>query len=156
MRQQRITRNGKTHLPGQLLVKADRAGMMHSLELRSPLLDTEMAEFVFNLPTAYKTDRHRGKLILKDLLREIMPSAFVDRAKQGFGAPVEKWLRTDCFDLVQDMLRGEARIYGIMDRGYVHGLLDRFYGGAESASYMRIWSLLCLELWFKEHTPRIA
>jgi asparagine synthase (glutamine-hydrolysing) len=142
------------YLPGQLLVKADRAGMMHSLEVRSPLLDTALAEFVFSLPTEFKTDRVSGKVILRDLLREVMPAAFVDRAKQGFGAPVAAWLRTICKDLVHDTLgTRDARIYGGLSREVVHGMLRRFYSGEDETSYHRIWVLLCLELWFRSHRP---
>ncbi len=140
------------YLPGQLLVKADRAGMMHSLEVRSPLLDTQLAEFVVNLPTEYKTDRRAGKIILKDLLREVMPSEFVDRPKQGFGAPVTDWLRSICRPLVRDLLgSSNASVYGCLNRDYIRRMIERFYAGQDTSDYRRIWALLCLELWFNTH-----
>jgi asparagine synthase (glutamine-hydrolysing) len=137
------------YLPGQLLVKGDRAGMMNSLEVRSPLLDHALVEYVFNLPLEYKTDRNGGKRILKDLLREVMPAEFVDRKKQGFGAPVLQWLRTICQPLVRDLFaRPNADVYGIMNRNYIEQMIERFYSGRDSSDYLRIWTLLCLELWF--------
>ena len=140
------------YLPGQLLVKADRAGMMHSLEVRSPLLDYRLAEFVVNLPIDYKTDRRAGKLILKDLLREVMPPEFVDRPKQGFGAPVADWLRSICRPLVRDLLDSpNAGVYDCFNRAYIAGMVERFYAGQDSSDSRRIWALLCLELWFSTH-----
>lgn len=144
----------EVYLPGQLLVKADRAGMMHSLEVRSPLLDRELVEFVYNLPAEYKTDRRQGKLILKDLLRETMPSSFVDRKKRGFGAPVTQWLRTLLREPVLDLLGGnDAMVYGFLDERYIRRMLAEFYETGSNAAYMRIWSLLCLELWMRKHSP---
>jgi asparagine synthase (glutamine-hydrolysing) len=144
------------YLPGQLLVKADRAGMMNSLELRSPLLDHRLVEFAFNLPLHYKTDRHRGKLILKELLAESMPRPFVDREKQGFGAPVAAWLQTICAPLVRDVLTGpSAAVYSLFDRQYIHEMVDEFYAGDQSHR-LRIWALLCLEMWLGEHRTALA
>ncbi|HEY4494539.1 MAG TPA: asparagine synthase (glutamine-hydrolyzing), partial [Candidatus Paceibacterota bacterium] len=73
------------YLPGQLLTKVDRTSMMHSLEIRSPFLDTALVEFVYNLPIEYKLDKNNNKIILKDILTETMPKDFVYRRKQGFG-----------------------------------------------------------------------
>jgi asparagine synthase (glutamine-hydrolysing) len=136
------------YLPGQLLAKADRAGMMNSLEVRSPLLDHRLAEFVVNLPLRYKVADKRGKVVLKDLLAEVMPAEFVHRKKQGFGAPVRDWLKTICRPLVRDSLSTpNARIYAFLDRAPVMRMLDRFYATDDASDYIRIWILLCLELW---------
>jgi len=143
----------EVYLPGQLLVKADRASMMHSLELRSPLLDIALAEFVFSLPTSYKTDRTKGKLLLKDLLGEVMPDSFVNRTKQGFGAPVRTWLTTICHEMVHDLLGApSAAIYSFLDRKAVQALIKEFYDGMPRR-YMQVWTLLCLELWCTHHRP---
>jgi asparagine synthase (glutamine-hydrolysing) len=141
----------EVYLPGQLLVKADRASMMHSLELRSPLLDRALAEFVFSLPASYKTDRTKGKLLLKDLLREVMPESFVERSKQGFGAPVKDWLTTICRDMVLDLLVGsDAAIFAFLDRNATRRIVGEFYNGA-TGRFMQVWTLLCLELWRTQH-----
>lgn len=138
------------YLPGQLLVKADRAGMLHSLEVRSPLLDRALVEFVVSLPLSYKTNRQAGKIILKDLLRALFPAEFVDRPKQGFGAPVKDWLRTICRPLMHDLLEASnASIYRYFSRPFVDGLITRFETGPDGSDYRRLWSLLCLELWFR-------
>jgi len=141
-----------SYLPGQLLVKADRSGMMTSLEVRSPLLDHELVRFVFNLPLQYKINGVSGKLVLKDLLREVMPPEFVDRKKQGFGAPIRAWLQSVCKPLVLDLFTSSsADVYSCMNRDYISTMIRRFYSGQDSSDYTRIWLLLCLELWFKSH-----
>lgn len=141
------------YLPGQLLVKADRAGMLHSLEVRSPLLDRALVEFVVNLPLPHKTNRQAGKLILKDLLRELFPPAFVDRPKQGFGAPVQDWLRTICRPMMHGLLDSPgAKVYEFLDHGFVQAMIRRFESG-HSADYRRLWSVLILELWFQQRHP---
>ena len=84
-----------SRLPGQVLSKVDRAGMMHGLEVRSPFLDTELTEFVFNLPNTYKIKGNTQKYILRDILSDFMPNDFAFRKKQSFGAPIDIWLRTE-------------------------------------------------------------
>jgi asparagine synthase (glutamine-hydrolysing) len=143
------------YLPGQLLTKADRAGMMCSLEVRAPFMDHTLAQYVYNLPEKYKTDKGSGKLLLRDILSAIMPREFVDRKKQGFGAPVKKWLETGSFKtLVYDLFEGSnARIYQFLDRKFIRELIEEFYVGHRSHQY-KIWIILCLELWFRK--PRTA
>ena len=146
----------RMYLPGQLLVKADRAGMMHSLEVRTPLLDRALAEFVVNLPASFKTVGRRGKLTLKDLLRPLFPAQFVDRPKQEFGAPVQDWMRTICRPLMHDLLDPlDATVYSYLDRAFVQGLMRRFESGADGSDYRRLWGLVVLELWCRHHrSPR--
>lgn len=132
------------YLPGQLLAKADRMSMMHSLEVRSPFLDYQLSEFVFNLPE----ERKMGKKILKNLLGEFMPSEFVHRKKQGFGAPVGKWLeRPEVRNFIDEkFLKKEARVYNLFDKNEIKKIIT------ESPASYKTWMLLCLELWLNEHT----
>jgi len=144
-----------TYLPGQILTKVDRASMMHSLEVRSPLLDYQLAEFVFNLPEKYKTDRTSGKLILKDLLAEVMPREFVDRKKQGFGAPVRKWLSEEKMRAyVEEKLGDSARVYTFLRKQAVRDFIAKTYAATRPKAYYQLWTLLCLELWLRAHEGR--
>lgn len=141
-----------TYLPGQLLSKVDQTGMMHSLEVRSPFLDHHLAEYVYNLPETYKTDKHQGKIILKDILTDLMPKEFVYRRKQGFGAPVRDWLKSEKLHAqVKAYLGANARIYQYLRKEYVDDLLAEFYERKDEGRFYQIWSLLCLELWFQAH-----
>ncbi len=140
------------YLPGQLLSKIDRMGMMHSLEVRSPFLDYKLAEFVYNLPTKYKMNKTENKIILKDILKEFMPEKFVYRRKQGFGAPVEEWLQTPPFKkLVSEKLGDKALIYDFLRKEAIQNIITSFYGRNNRNVYYKIWVLLCLELWLESH-----
>jgi asparagine synthase (glutamine-hydrolysing) len=139
-----------TYLPGQLLSKVDRTGMMHSLEVRSPFLDTALAEFVVNLPIEYKVGEGGHKLILKDLLGELMPKEFVNRRKQGFGAPTDKWLReAKMKEYTLEKLGPRAKIRSLFVGKTIDFFLNHFYKSNRNGAGLRIWVLLCLEIWLE-------
>lgn len=140
-------------LPGDILNKVDRCSMMTSLEVRSPFLDHHLAEFVFNLPLEYKTDKRDGKLILKKAYRDIFDDAFLYRRKQGFSAPVKDWLpREDFKKLIYELfIEHEAEIYRFLNGWYVKKMVRRFYEKNDSYHCYRLWVLLCLELWLVSH-----
>jgi asparagine synthase (glutamine-hydrolysing) len=141
------------NFPGQLLSKVDRMSMMHSLETRSPFLDKKLAEFVYSIPTEYKVDKRKGKIILKDILSDIMSPEFANRKKQGFNAPVIEWLRNETFKtrISHLFLKNDARIYSFFNEDYIKKMIRSFYKG-DNSNFYKIWTLLCLELWFENHT----
>lgn len=138
-----------SHLPGQILTKVDRAGMMHGLEVRSPFLDTDLVEFVFNLPYEYKVRKGEQKGIIKDILTEYMPRDFAYRQKQGFGAPIERWLSASRMkDYVYKKL-GSTHIRSILSGKSIDAYLYDFYCNEhkDARAAQRVWVLLCLERW---------
>lgn len=142
-----------SHLPGQILTKVDRAGMMHGLEVRSPFLDTALMEFVFNLPYEYKVYNGEQKHILKDILTEYMPPDFVYRCKQGFGAPIEQWLCNPTMKTyMYAKLGSNARIRLILSGENIDKYLYNFYVNEHrhERSAQRLWVLLCLERWMAQ------
>ncbi|MEI6346122.1 MAG: asparagine synthase (glutamine-hydrolyzing) [bacterium] len=142
-----------TYLPGLLLVKADRAGMMNSLEIRSPFLDHKLAEYVYNLPEEYKTNNVMYKRILKDLLGEVMPKEFVHRRKQGFGAPVKKWLRAGGFkaEVRKTLGNPQAEVFSFLNKLFVDQMLHHFFDEGRDEYNYKIWVLYCLEIWLQSH-----
>lgn len=147
-----------TYLPGQLLTKADRMGMMNSLEVRSPFLDYRLAEFVYNLPFEYKANKSNFKIILKDILSEIMPKEFTHRRKQGFGAPINEWLKKESFkkDVYESLYKSDAELYNIMNEKIVKKMLNEFYIKNNKDYSYKIWVLYCLELWLNSHKKHYA
>src|SRR5690606_17257230 len=105
-----------TYLPGDILVKVDRAAMSASLETRAPLLDPRVVELAWRLPLSSKIAGRQGKRILRDILYRHVPRSLVDRPKQGFAVPLDQWLRGALRDWAEaqlDPLR--IRREGILD-----------------------------------------
>lgn len=136
----------KGYLPDDLLVKVDRATMSVSLEGREPLLDHKIIEFAAGMPISLK----KNKTILKDILKRYVPEELFLRKKQGFGIPINSWLRDDLKYLLDQYLNENiVKEYGIFDYKYVADLLDMFYKGKNDDR--KIWTLLMFQMWFTEH-----
>ena len=82
----------RLYLEDDILVKTDRAGMMHSLEVRAPFLDDELVEYVRTIPAGLKFHRGTTKYILKKALEVVLPRQIIYQKKQGFGVPIGRWL----------------------------------------------------------------
>jgi asparagine synthase (glutamine-hydrolysing) len=137
----------ETYLPGDLLPKADLASMAHSLELRSPFLDHEVVALGLALPDSLKTRGREGKVALRRAFAPDLPPEVAARGKTGFGVPLGRWFRSDLRDLAHDLLTN--------DRGWfrpdkVRRLLDEHESGQADHGH-RLWCLLMLELWVREH-----
>jgi asparagine synthase (glutamine-hydrolysing) len=137
----------ETYLPGDLLLKADIASMAHSLELRSPFLDHEVIELGLALPDSLKVQGRTGKVALRRAFAAELPAQVSARGKTGFGVPLGRWFRHDLRELARDLLSN--------DRGWfrpeaVNRLLDEHESGTADHGH-RLWCLLMLELWVREH-----
>ncbi|HSS15035.1 MAG TPA: asparagine synthase-related protein, partial [Rhizomicrobium sp.] len=105
-----------TYLPGDILVKIDRASMANSLELRAPFLDPEFFSWSFGLPITAKLDRFGGKAILKQAMTPRLPHDVLYRTKQGFTVPLARWFRKDLADAVMGLARStRLRDSGVVD-----------------------------------------
>ncbi len=141
----------RTYLPGDLLLKADLASMAHSLEVRSPLLDHAVLELGIALPDRLKVDGRRGKVALRRAFADALPPLVATRGKTGFGVPIARWFREDLRTLTGDVLLGEtARARGLFRPGPVARLLHEHVSGRADHAH-RLWCLLMLELWQREH-----
>lgn len=129
------------------LIYTDSMSMAAGVEVRVPFLDTELLEFSWCLPDFYKQRGLCSKWVLKQAMKGLLPSDVIHRPKSGFGAPLQRWLRFDLYNLVMDTL-SESRIVsqGLFDFGSVKSLLQKHYSGSGDYSYI-IWSLVCITLW---------
>lgn len=136
----------KGYLPDDLMVKIDRSTMSASLEGREPLLDHKIIEFAASLPVSYK----KNKEILKSILGHYIPEELFLRKKQGFGIPINDWLREDLKYLLDQYL-GESLIrkYNIFDYDYISKLLEAFYVGKNDDN--KVWVLLMFQMWLSEN-----
>jgi len=83
----------KTWLVGDINTKVDRASMAHSLEVREPLMDHELVQWLATLPSAYKIQRGEGKAVFKQAFEPLLPHDVLYRPKMGFSVPLARWLR---------------------------------------------------------------
>jgi asparagine synthase (glutamine-hydrolysing) len=139
--------DARTYLPDDLLVKADRASMATSLELRSPFLDHEVLELGVSLPDSLKIEGRRGKVALRRAFADLLPREIAGRDKKGFGIPLGAWLRGPLHDLAGDVLLGERAVMrGRFRADVVEGMLAEHTKGRREHGH-RLWCLLVLELW---------
>ena len=125
-----------TYLPGDILVKTDRASMAHSLELRSPMLDHDFFVAAFNLAPDLKRTRYRGgKAILKQGLEPYLPREILYRAKTGFAPPVSEWLRGPLRDRMLGLSHsGVLRQCGFLDLDAVRIMAEAHAAGVADNS----------------------
>jgi len=139
----------ETYLPDDLLVKADRATMAHSVEGRSPFLDHELVEFAARVPAEYKRRNGEGKWLLKRAFEAEIPESIRERPKQGFGVPVTEWFRGDLRVYAREKFeRLGAR--DPFDRTALQALLSEHAAGTADHGY-RLWDLTWLELWYERY-----
>jgi asparagine synthase (glutamine-hydrolysing) len=139
----------ETYLPDDLLVKVDISTMAHGLEGRSPFLDHELMEFCASLPSDLKLRGLTTKYLLKRAVRDLLPAAVIDRPKQGFGVPIDRWFRGELRGLAHDLLLdSRTRQRGYFHEPVVRRLLDEHERGTRAWHY-QLWNLLVLELWHR-------
>jgi asparagine synthase (glutamine-hydrolysing) len=124
-----------TDLAEGLLTKVDRSSMAHSLEVRPPLLDHRLVEFMLSVEPGLLVDRRRrrGKLLVRRLMEPRLPAGHLNRPKSGFGLPVHRWLRRHP-ELLRDAV-GRLMARGVLRRRV-------------STEFRRAWYLLVLDRWF--------
>ena len=143
----------ETYLPDDLLVKADIATMANALEARSPFLDHEFADWAASIPAERRVFSRNGALESKGLLKKAMEndldSTVLYRRKQGFSVPVAHWIGNEIRDFIVDTLTSHRfRERELINPKFVQFMLDRHFSNYEDHG-TRLWSLLCLELWYQ-------
>lgn len=144
----------KTRLLNDYLVKVDRTSMMNSLEIRSPFLDYQLAEFAASIPAHIKMKDGIQKYLLKKLAVKYIDKDIFKRKKMGFGIPVKQWIKNELKDFVSDLLLSErANSRKIFNRAYIANLLNE-HNTDKCDHTHKIWALVCLELWFQKFTDK--
>jgi asparagine synthase (glutamine-hydrolysing) len=142
-----------TTLPDDYLAKADCASMAASVEARSPLLDQDLIELAMKIPLNVRFKGGTPKGLLRKLAYRYLPRHVIDRRKQGFVAPVGKWLRDDWQDLVQDAILGaHVERRGWFKRAALERLVAEHRAGHDRGYVL--WTLMILELWTRMTVDR--
>lgn len=135
------------YLPGDILVKVDRATMRASIEGRDPLIDHRLVEFAFSLPFSARRGPYGPKHLLRKVLYRHVPRELIDRPKRGFGIPLGEWLTGGMRPLVDRYLEpGRVRAQGLLDPDMVAAVLARFRAG-DKLSVNKVWLLLAFQMW---------
>jgi asparagine synthase (glutamine-hydrolysing) len=144
------------YLADDILVKADRASMAASLELRAPYLDTAVVEFAVRLPWRLKMSLTRTKVLLKRALNGVVPEEILRRPKKGFGIPVASWIRGPLRPLFEEVLSESAlRDSGVFDPPAVRRLFQTHLDGRADLR-KPLWTLLMFQLWRRHHAQAVS
>lgn len=142
--------DAKTYMVDDVLMKVDKMSMAVSLETREPLLDHKLLEYVATIPASLKLHNGTTKYLLKELLRQRLPASILERPKQGFSAPVGRWLSGPLETMGHDLLfDGRLAQRGVLRDSAVRTLWSEHRSGQVDHQH-RLWAVLMLELWFRE------
>jgi asparagine synthase (glutamine-hydrolysing) len=137
-------------LPDDILVKADRMSMAHSLEVRPPFLDHRIVEFAASLPSSLKIRGSRQKVLLRELMRDKLPPAILRRKKIGFDIPAHDWLRGCLRPLMLEvLLDGASDHSSLFRREVIETQIRRHLERQVNVGY-HLWGLMVLFLWMKK------
>ena len=144
------------YLPGDILVKVDRASMAASLEARVPFLDHRVVEFAATLPVSAKIRGGTGKWALRQVLNRYVDPKLFERPKQGFAIPLASWLRGPLRDWAEELLSESALSSGgLLDPGPIREVWSAHLSGRENHHH-KLWVILMLQSWMQRDRSRMA
>ncbi len=138
-----------TYLVGDINTKVDRASMAHSLEVREPLMDHELVEWVATLPSTLKLRGGNGKFLLKKAMEPALPDDVLYRPKMGFAVPLESWFRGPLRARVRgSLLQGPMQDSGLFNAGVMQRLVNEHESGQRDHS-TPLWTLLMFDAFLR-------
>jgi asparagine synthase (glutamine-hydrolysing) len=138
-------------LPGDMLTKVDRMSMANSLEVRVPFLDYTLVEYVFGLKGSAKLGAWKGKRILIEAFKDLLPPLLHNRPKRGFEMPIGAWLRKELQFLIEEYLRKDRiEKQGILESRIIGGLISDHMSGRQDTSW-ELWNLIVFERWYEKY-----
>lgn len=138
----------KTFLMDDIMTKVDRASMFNSLEVRAPILDYRVIDFLNSLPTDYKIKGFTTKYILKELMAPRLPKGIAYRKKKGFGIPLARWLTHELKDYTHELLSEERiRSQGLFNYEAIDTMVRDHYRKKKD-NRKQIWTLLTFQAWY--------
>jgi len=145
-----MARDTTGYLPGDILVKVDRAAMSVGLETRAPFLDARVSHVARQIPIGLHVDGRKGKKLLRELLYRHVPQALIERPKQGFAMPLDDWLRGALQEWGAELISDQGLAAGLgldreaMEKIWMSHQNRRINAGKE------LWALLVLLLWARD------
>jgi asparagine synthase (glutamine-hydrolysing) len=146
----------KTYLVGDINTKVDRASMAHSLEVREPLMDHPLVDWLASLPSSLKVHGREGKWLLKKAMEPRLPREILYRPKMGFAVPLARWFRGPLRRRVHDSLLGERLAgTGYFNHAYLQELLAHHQSGRRDYS-AALWTLLMFDAFLRNVVDKPA
>ncbi len=140
----------KTYLVGDINTKVDRASMAHSLEVREPLMDHPLVEWLATLPSSFKVKGQEGKYLFKKAMEPFLPKDVLYRPKMGFSVPLARWFRGPLKTRVREAVLGpRLAATGWFNRSYLEHLVSAHQSGARDYS-APLWTLLMFEAFLRK------
>lgn len=138
-----------TYLVGDINTKVDRASMAHSLEVREPLMDHELVEWLATLPSSLKMRGSEGKFLLKKAMEPQLPDDVLYRPKMGFAVPLARWFRGPLRERVRSsLLKGQLADSGMFEHATVLRLIEQHESGVRDHS-TPLWTLLMYDAFLR-------
>ncbi|MCZ4313782.1 amidotransferase 1, exosortase A system-associated [Comamonadaceae bacterium G21597-S1] len=139
----------KTYLVGDINTKVDRASMAHSLEVREPLMDHDLVDWLGTLPSSHKIRGQEGKFMFKKSMEAYLPHEVLYRPKMGFAVPLARWFRGPLRQRVRDAVLGDRLLQtGWFNPAYLKSLVERHQSGANDFS-APLWTLLMFDAFLR-------
>lgn len=140
----------KTYLPDDIMCKVDRAAMAFSLETRAPFLHQDVVEESLRMPLEFKIKNKTGKYILRDILYKHVPKEFIERPKQGFGIPLEEWIKGPLKDTFYDSISEQNLEHNLINKKAVKKMLDDHISGKRNWQN-QLWAIYSFQNWFYDN-----
>ena len=139
------------YLPGDILVKVDRAAMYNSLETRIPFLNKEVFKNACSLPKDLKIKDNSTKHILRNILYKYVPQNLIDRPKAGFAVPLDDWLRGPLFSWANDLISEERLIKGEIFDPQMVSVMWKDHQSKKKNYQDELWNILMFQSWLLNH-----
>lgn len=144
-----------TWLWGDILNKADTMSMAHSLEVRVPFLDREVAKVAFAVPVEHRVDKKETKRYFREAASQFMPDITAERKKLGFPIPVRNWLREEKYhNLIKETLLSKTSQQFFHTKELEKLLKEHYQGKKDNAR--KIWTVYAFLLWYEKHFEQAA
>lgn len=136
-----------TWLEGDILLKADKMSMAHSLEVRVPFLDKEVLNCATGLTLSQKISKNNTKVLLREAFKDIVPPYMKEKKKLGFPTPIRVWLKSDLGIYAREIITNAA-VDKLINKEYVLELLDEHIQGKKDNS-RKVWTVFMFCLWYQ-------
>lgn len=137
----------KTYLVDDILTKVDRASMANSLEVRPPLLEHSFIEYMMTIPDEMIFNNRQKKYLLKKAVKDILPSAILNKKKQGFSSPIRYWLKNGLYEYsLERVCNGYAAKDGWLNPKAIRKMLNNY----TENRWAKFWLILMFEEWYRK------